>query len=528
MTFYDYVLCQAFRHIIITKKSMSVTPFSERNVQYVFQKAVKAGHLKSKDYDYKTRKHVRKTSCYILTPAGLEYLIKNKPLPIFRYLEDTDSKATAFGSAIRSTPFVERQTRISEAAIISDWAEANVPYKTFEPDYKCFGMIQEYYLSDPRIYIPYSYHHPALSDTEENVFCPSSEINGTDKISLQNNSEKIGMEKPRYGFNNEFYTRLSNDTTAPVSFMELNEKICEEAYWNDEELITYPYKITDRNFIGFVGAKTFKSVLEMSRMADVSRCRFGGVLTSHYKAVGIYNCFHAGMYWDDFLVPSERKSLLRWINCLTDEIRLAQFELKTDEEASGAMLVKNVAHFRSIFNDEDGVRKGNERTGKEAIKLGETFDHLYVIPLENIGPKHLNKIMLNTDSNLKENIIEELLQRGYSLNKNNLLRTELPVVKDNVCYGIGNLMDVVEINSIIYYAGLCEAQEPDKQIGIICEPWQEKYYCEILGDKYIIAPEKMLKYIDENDPEGEEERKEKKEEKVPVIDNSDLDILDDF
>ncbi len=199
---------------------------------------------------------------------------------------------------------------------------------------------------------------------------------------------------------------------------------------------------------------------------DYAKGRYNGAIISKYKNILMYGAPMFGMSWSDWITKKEYAAFRSWSS--TNSVAEA-YQLRRSGVCA-ALVVYNVNEFKNIFLNVDQVNQAG-------AEFGGIFDHLYIIPLSDIGARHLHWLMTTDDRSMNEEIVEDAINSGayrkstkaaphiFQLENVNEERTAL-----------GFHLDGIIINEIRKTALRC----PDEQVSVLCYDWQAPYYKAVL------------------------------------------------
>ena len=123
---------------------------------------------------------------------------------------------------------------------------------------------------------------------------------------------------------------------------------------------------------------------------------------------------------------------------------------------------------------------------RDPFTLGNKFNNLYMIPIDNNGVDHMQFIIDNDDNEIEENMV----RWGYANNLERAGRIDdarvftLHDPKDDSYLFYGGLMDIVKMNSLAKTI----AKHPELKVKIFCFEWQEAYYKKLFPNTEIVLP----------------------------------------
>ena len=428
----------------------------------ILKAAKKQNHIRQLEKTNIVKGRKKKNTYYAITPQGIRYLYqcaledekvstksrKKTSLPWLSYINIEDTKKAKILTGINE--WKGRQFQISEAAVIAELAGAKLNQFIHDPyesvlDISCQEL------------------------TEENI----RKANMKEVASLQGIAKKASLdERPK---------TKENQTMQELVRGAILRWIVAESQDQEQEKNDYENLVPEStDYIRFLHPRTVKycSILssggDEGNASDASRGRFSGLVQSHFRSVLLYSLHTPNLNWPDSLALAEQATLQRWIMQLKPSFRDGSLMAGS----CGAVLVQSPYRFDSLINDA-----GSMRTTK--TPLGNHFRHLFLIEVSKRGADNLRDIMLHTEEEHCEAVLNEFEQdyAGIELHLNTGFHNELfpayHVENGNTFYlMVGDWIDIKDLPE------LKRILQTNQTVGcdIICHPWQVDYYKTALGE----------------------------------------------
>ena len=440
---YDTVLYTLLYFNYATRKTLLVLDFSDVAIYAAIKKGIQEKTISESSIRYRRGKGERHhvLTYLTITAKGIRYLAANcgRVVPWLCYLPNNICHVRIRGVRCTMTQ-VEGFTRMSAAAQLASAIGA---------------YVEPLYLTPANIDV--KAERPGSGESEDLLI--------EDSWWLMEDAESTdaAMAAEELGTSDDIGTDDSGNQGALLSEIVLEAMRRAEAGNSIKK---------ENRGLCFQTSRTLKSLLggsvqgsnKNSLARDLMMCRNSGLLESCSNSVLVYVAGAMGMDWRERIVRKELAMQSAYAKMFSS------FGPIRHDARHGVLVVSNEKTLADLYHDKQKRRTEGER-------IGDYFDHFWVVPLDANGKDDLRQIMTSDLEADREALIDAAVNSGIYERNFRLSPTLFPLVNhDGLLVADGTLMDLVMVNSIESLS----KRMPDMRYGVLCRPNQLPYYQRIM------------------------------------------------